>query len=188
MDKLKKIFKGCKAGKSTAQKQLFDLYSRKMYGVALIYTQNKEDAEDVLQEGFIKIFQKIKELKKIEALEGWLRRIIINEALMLHRQHTHMYAINEINEYSQEFSYENIIAQITETDILKVIHELTPQYRIVFSLYAIEGYSHEEIAKQLNITSSTSKSNLSRARKILQEKLESTFLEKTNNRKKIITC
>jgi RNA polymerase sigma factor (sigma-70 family) len=145
------------------------LYSAKMYGVCLRYYPNAEIARDILQDGFIKVFEKIRSFRFEGSIEGWIRRIMVNTALEYHRK----------KKDDVELSLSNASALIDEGGsfdpdyqfLLSIVSSLPKQYRLVFNLYAIEGYSHSEIANLLNITESTSKSNYSRARAILREKV-----------------
>jgi len=175
MDEIGEILKGCVAGKHKAQEQLYRLYSRKMFGVCLYYTKDHSSAEDILQDGFIKVFENIKQFQNKGSLEGWIRRIMVNTALERFRKQHPMYVNAVPEDFTEDFSYNDVLDNISSNDLLKIIQELSSQYRIVFNLFAIEGYSHQEIATMLNISEGTSKSNLSRARKILQEKVEQQF-------------
>ena len=132
----------------------------------------------------IKIFEKINQFKFKGSFEGWVRRIMINTALDKYRKHNLLYTVDDINEYSADFNYDNIISNITSKDLLKLIQELSPKYRMVFISYAIEGYSHKEISDMAGISIGTSKSNLSRARRILQDKLNKYY--KTDSKVKSI--
>lgn len=174
-DELKEIVKGCKAGKRKAQKQLYEMFARKMFGVSLLYTKDYTAAEDIVQEGFVKVFTNIKQFSFKGSFEGWIRRIMVNTALEKYRRQNHLYPVEDVAPYMDEVGYDDTISQISANDLMEIIQELSPQYRVVFSLYAIEGYSHKEIAKKLSISEGTSKSNLSRARKILQDKVLEHF-------------
>jgi RNA polymerase sigma-70 factor (ECF subfamily) len=154
-----------------AQKKLYDLFSPGMYGVCLMYSRDSEEAKDILQEGFIKIFQKLKQYSGKGSFEGWMRRIFINSALERYRVKQSVLMVDKDMEVLAGEVDENITGQLSANDLLSMIRELSPQYKVVFNLYAIEGYSHKEISKKLNISEGTSKSNLSRARSILQDKL-----------------
>ena len=171
LDKPEDIVKGCIKGNAAAQEQLYKTYASKMFGVCMYMTKDRMDAEEVMQEGFIKVYTNIKQYKNKGSFEGWMRRIFVNTALERYRKKSHMYAVNGAEDIAEDVGYNHIIDQISAQDLMVFIHELTPQYRMVFSLYAIEGYSHAEIGKMLNVSVGTSKSNLSRARKILQDKV-----------------
>jgi len=178
VEELDEIIKGCKAGKRAAQGKLYKLLSKKMFGVCLIYTKDYTAAEDVLQEGFVKVFSHIAQYQNTGSFEGWVRKIMVNTALERFRRQKLLYSDKEVEEYANDFSYDDIVSNISARDLLDIVQELTPQYRMVFSLYALEGYTHKEIADQLGISEGASKSNLSRARVILQHKVEKLFQHK----------
>jgi RNA polymerase sigma factor (sigma-70 family) len=184
LTQLDEIIKGCVAGKPEAQEALFKKYSGKLFGISLRYTKDYSAAEDVLQEGFIKIFTNISSYKGTGAFEGWMRRVVVNTALERFRKQFQMYPITEINESELGLKYDDILADISAKDLLGLVKDLPPAYKMVFNLYAIDGYSHKEISEKLNISIGTSKSNLSRARKILQSKVEEHFVlpEEKRNR------
>lgn len=184
LTQLDEIIKGCVAGKPEAQETLYKKYSGKLFGICLRYTKDYSAAEDVLQEGFIKIFTNISSYKGTGAFEGWMRRVVINTALERFRKQFQMYPITEINESEISLKHEDILENINAKDLLGLVRELPPAYKMVFNLYAIDGYSHKEIAVKLNISVGTSKSNLSRARKLLQNKVEEHFIlpEEKRNR------
>ncbi len=176
MTQLDDIIKGCVAGKPEAQEALYKKYSGKLFGISLRYTKDHSAAEDVLQEGFMKIFTNISSFKGTGSFEGWIRRVLINTALERFRKHFQMYPITDVNESESSFNYDNVLNDISVKDLLNLIQELPPAYRMVFNLYAIDGYSHKEISNILNISIGTSKSNLSRARKLLQIKVNKHFI------------
>ncbi len=184
LEGIDKIVKGCIAGNIKYQEKLYKLFSRKMFAVCLRYAKDYTEAEDVLHDGFIKIFEKINQFKFKGSFEGWIRRIMVNTALDKYRKQNLLYPVDDINEYSENFNYDDIISNITSKDLLKLIQELSPKYRMVFVSYAIEGYSHKEISEMLGISIGTSKSNLSRARKILQDKINKYY--KTDSKIKYI--
>jgi DNA-directed RNA polymerase specialized sigma24 family protein len=148
VDRLHKTVLGCQEGNPLAQRDLYEMFKTKMFGICLRYAGNHNDAEDIMQEGFIKVYEKIHQFGFKGAFEGWIRKIMVNTALEKYRMH-----------------------------FQTVIQDLTPRYRLVFNLYALEGYSHKEISEMLNITEGTSKSNLSRARVILQERVNKHYLK-----------
>lgn len=172
VDRLPAIIKGCKKNSPKAQKELYDIFSPRLFAVCLRYANNYTDAQDVLQEGFLKIFEKIQQYSNKGAFEGWMRRIMVNTALEKYRSQLRSIPTEEyMLHYYDSNAYNNINQGVTEKELLSLIQELTPKYRVVFNLYAIEGYSHKEISEMLNISEGTSKSNLSRARSILQGKV-----------------
>ncbi len=176
MTQLDDIIKGCIAGKPEAQEALYKKYSGKLFGISLRYTKDYSAAEDVLHEGFIKIYKNISNFKGTGSFEGWIRRIIINTALERFRKHFQMYSISDVNEAEDSIKYNHILTELAAKDLLKLIQDLPTAYKMVFNLYAIDGYTHKEIGTILNISEGTSKSNLSRARKILQAKLEDKYI------------
>lgn len=168
----KEIIEGCKKQNRKAQKMLYDRFSSKFLGVCMRYAKDKPEAEDILQEGFLKIFERIDQYNFSGAFEGWMRRIIVNTAISNYRKnlkHYNLSNIDDIYEFEQEISDPDV--EFSMEEMLRVIQSLSPGYRMVFNLFAIEGYSHKEIAEMLGIDIATSKSQYSRARKIVQYKL-----------------
>ena len=168
-----KIIKGCLAGNRRDQELLYRRFAGKLYAVSLQYSGNDDEARDILQEGFIKIFTNLGQYKNEGSFEGWMRKVIVNTALEKYRSRHNLYRVDDI-ESVLEIEADpgnNDFAGLQAVDLLHLIRELPPKYRMVFTLYAIEGYSHKEIAAHMNITEGTSKSNLSRARFILQKKV-----------------
>jgi RNA polymerase sigma-70 factor (ECF subfamily) len=172
---IKKIIKGCLAGSRRDQELLYRRHSAKLYTVCLQYSGNDEEARDILQEGFIKIFKNLHHYKYEGSFEGWIRRIVVNTALEKFRNRHNLYRVDDIDSISEpEAEPDNEdYAGLEACDLLYIIRELPPKYRMVFNLFAIEGYSHKEIGNMLNISEGTSKSNLSRARSILQRRISS---------------
>lgn len=164
------LISGCVNNEVKAQEQLYRLFAGKMYAVCLKYSRNAEEAQDNLHDGFIQIFDKIKQFKNKGSFEGWMKRIMINSALLKYRDK------NTLNVVYNESADTEVTLEVDEDEVpldylLQLIQDLPNQYRIVFSLYVLDDYSHKEIAQQLNISEGTSKSNLSRARLILKEKI-----------------
>jgi len=129
------------------------------------------EAEDIIVTAFLKIFDKIQQFKSEGSFEGWIRRIVVNEALTFLRRNRSMYLETDLEQADREPDYNALSDHLEAEDLLKMIQELPTGYRIVFNLYAIDGYSHKEIAEQLGISENTSKSQLSRARTYLQKVL-----------------
>ncbi len=167
---LDQLIKKCKKKNSKAQEQLYRLYSSKLFSICLKYSSDYPGAEDTLQDAFITIFDKINQYKGQGSFEGWIKRITINTALQKYRKQKVFDIINEeqIEEVEVEINEENISLDY----LLKIIQQLPDRYRLVFTLYVLDGFSHKEIAKMLEISIGTSKSNLARARYILKEKIE----------------
>lgn len=148
-----------------------------MFGICMRYAGNYDDAQDILQDGFLKVFEKIDQFGFKGAFEGWIRKIMVNTALERFRTNYQVININDnLKEVDREISGD-FTSDIDARELIRFVQELSPRYRIVFNLYAIEGYSHKEIADMLGITEGTSKSNLSRARDILQERVNRFYLK-----------
>nr|WP_316931387.1 RNA polymerase sigma factor [Polaribacter sp. Hel1_85] len=156
----------------TAQAEVYQLFSDKLFAVCLKYSSNYQDAEDNLQDSFITIFDKIKQYKNKGSFEGWLKRITINTVLQKYRKQSTVQIVEEVCEVDEleEISLDSTVFSVDV--LLEYIQHLPDRYRLVFNLYVLDSYSHKEIAELLKISIGTSKSNLSRARKILKEKLE----------------
>jgi RNA polymerase sigma factor (sigma-70 family) len=150
------------------QRLLYDLYSKKMMMVCLRYAPTTFEAEDIVQEGFMKVFANIQNFKRDCPLEFWIRRIVINTALKHLRQKSLLTVSHESEEAENVSSSDVNLTEYTLDELLSIIQQLAPRYRMVFNLYAIEGYNHREIADMLDISEGTSKSQYSRARAILQ--------------------
>ncbi len=175
------LVKGCIAKNPAAQKLLFERFSRKMMGVCIRYADRREEAEDMLQNGFIRVFDKLETFRGAGSLEGWVRKIIVNESLTWLRKNKAMRLNIDIDDAKYMVPGNNHVGEnINEKDLLKMIQQLPTGFRTVFNMYAIEGYSHKEIAEQLGITEGTSKSQYSRAKTHLQAMLqgETTAQEK----------
>ena len=166
------IIKGCLAGDSAAQRMLYKRFAGKMLLVCLRYIKNRDEAEDVLQEGFLLVFQKLSQFKAEGSFEGWIRKIMVNKSIEQLRRSSFIYPTVDIEEREDHFvSAEDILSNIASKDLLKMIQELPVAYGIIFNLYVFEGLKHREIAEQLGISEGTSKSNLSDARAILKKKI-----------------
>ena len=177
---MENIISGCLDGDRKSQEQLYKMFSSRMFGLCLQYSNDYDDARDILQEGFIKVFQKLDQFQHKGSFEGWVRRIMINTALEKYRSQLHLYPLTEKDVKTEEFIFEEIFEKLAASDLIKLVQELSPRYRMVFNMYAIEGYSHKEIGEILGISIGTSKSNLSRARSILQEKVKKFYNSSEN--------
>jgi len=171
--KLKKLIKKCKRNDRKAQSQIYQLYATKLFFLCLKYSKNKQEAEDNLQNGFITIFSKIKQFKFSGSFEGWMKRIIVNTALQTYRTQKVLSLVNE--NFIEDVTVEVDEDEISLDYLLSLIQGLPNRYRMVFNMYILDGYSHKEIAALLKISEGTSKSNLSRARAILKNKIEKDF-------------
>lgn len=165
------LIKGCLRRDRTSQQALYDLYSSKMYGVCYRYVKHSMEAEDILVTAFTKIFERLNQYKGEGSFEGWIRRIMVNESLTYLRKHRTMYLETDLAQAEREPDYDQMSDHLEAEDLLKLIQKLPPGYQVVFNMYAIDGYSHKEIAAQLGISENTSKSQLSRARAYLQRLL-----------------
>ncbi|MBP9927040.1 MAG: RNA polymerase sigma factor [Cyclobacteriaceae bacterium] len=166
------LVEGCKRQNRNAQKRLYEQYASKWYALCCRYIKDRMEAEDVLIIAFTKILNKIDQYTGEGNFEGWMRKVIVNEALSYLRKNKNMYLETDIEAADYEPDYENLEKNLEAEDLLKMIDQLPTGYRIVFNLFAIEGYSHQEIGEQLGISESTSKSQLSRARASLQKSLQ----------------
>jgi RNA polymerase sigma-70 factor (ECF subfamily) len=164
------IASGCKSSDAIAQKALYDKFSRKMFGVCLRYAKGREEAEDFLQEGMITVFQRISSFNQGGSLEGWVRRVVVNTCLEhLRKQKLQWVNIDEVEESAEDgFTMEKINIK----DLLEVINSLPTGFKAVFNLYAIEGFTHKEIAELLSISEGTSKSQYARAKAVLIKRIE----------------
>jgi RNA polymerase sigma factor (sigma-70 family) len=166
------LITGCRKRDRNAQKQLYETYSSKMYGLCHRYLKDAMEAEDVLVVAFTRIFDKIDQFKGEGSFEGWIRRIVVNEALTCLRRQRSMYLEAELEQADYQLNYRNLEDHLEAEDLMQLINALPTGYRIVFNMYAIDGYSHKEIADSLGISENTSKSQLSRARTYLQKALK----------------
>jgi len=174
------IIKGCIAGDRSSQKKLYDLYARKMMGICLWYAPNREEAEEILQDGFIRVFTYINKFKGKGSLEGWIRRIMVNAALVKYRNKSYLRPVVEYDpEQHEQKSNVSPIEILEAKELVNIIQQLTPGYRIVFNLYVLEGMKHREIAELLGISEGTSKSNLADARIIVKRQLDLTNKKQT---------
>lgn len=170
---------GCQKNDSKAQEQLYRLYSPKLFGICLKYSRNYQEAEDNLQEGFLLIYEKINKYSFKGSFEGWIKRLIINYILQQYRNETFLNIVNEDIAEEVEVTFDE--DDITIEYLMALIQELPNRYRLVFNLYVIDGYSHQEIAEMLEISTGTSKSNLARAKMNLKQKIENRTDKHSDN-------
>ncbi len=163
----------CVKGSSKAQKALFDKFAPKMLAICKRYMKSQYEAEDVLQDGFVKVFGKISEFKMDGSLEGWVMRIMVNTALDAIRKNKKFQNSIDVDDVQHKVSFENFQFEEMDLEYLqKLIHDMPEGYRVVFNMFAIEGFSHKEIADTLGVSESTSKSQYLRARAFLRTQLE----------------
>jgi len=172
------LIKGCINRDSRMQEELYNRFAPKMYAVCLRYSNNTDDAQDLLQEGFIKIFKNLDRFRAEGSFEGWVRRVFINTSIEHYRRKVNLFSTSEKEQTLIQDSSWNALDKLAEKDIIKLVQELSPGYRTVFNMYAIEGFSHKEIGGILGISEGTSKSQLARAKGILQKKVEQFLDEK----------
>lgn len=168
------LIQKCIEWNASAQNRLYEIYASRMLALCFRYSRNREEAEDTLHEGFMKVFENIQKFRKEGSLEGWIRKIMYNTAIYKYRQrkdteNTISMDSNSLNLSNQ--SSEETLSKLGTKELLKLIQNLPPRYQMVFNLYVFEGLKHREIAEHLGITEGTSKSNLSDARTILQREV-----------------
>jgi RNA polymerase sigma factor (sigma-70 family) len=163
------LINGCLEGNRRMQEELYRRFSPRMYAVCLRYAGNAEEAEDILQEGFIKVFKKMDSFRGEGSFEGWIRRIFVNTAIEHFRRKRYLQPVTEKEENTIPGKSLSALDGLAEKDILALVQELSPGYRTVFNMYVVEGYTHKEIGDMLGISEGTSKSQLSRAKVILQD-------------------
>ncbi len=165
------LIRACLKQDLPAQKLLYERFASTMLFVCLRYVQNRQEAEDLMIKGFTKVFKKLHQFKSEGSFQAWVRRIMVNECLGYLRSNKSMYLEVELESAEMEPDYALLLQNLEVEDLMKMIEQLPPGYRTVFNLFALEGYSHHEIAQMLHISVSTSKSQLSRGRKLLQHYL-----------------
>ncbi|PQJ68877.1 RNA polymerase subunit sigma-70 [Polaribacter butkevichii] len=171
--KQEELIKECCKQNIAAQAKVYQIFSDKLFAVCLKYSRNYQDAEDNLQDSFMTIFSKIEQYKNKGSFEGWLKRITIHTVLQKYRKKSPLQFVKEVSEEVEEEEELSLETYNFSIDVLlRCIQQLPDKYRLIFNLYVLDNYSHKEIAEMLQISVGTSKSNLSRARKILRDQLE----------------
>ncbi|CAN5627416.1 sigma-70 family RNA polymerase sigma factor [soil metagenome] len=165
------LIQGCKANNPQAQRELFQRFNSRMMAVCVRYMDDRARAQDVLQEGFIKVFSHISSFKSEGSLEGWIRRIMVTTALKALRTHQELRLDDQSGDFEVHPDFDYALDKISEKELLKLIAQLPAGYRTVFNLYVLEGYAHQEIASALQIAESTSRSQLLKARLQLQKSI-----------------
>lgn len=165
------LLEGCKQGDRKSQEMLYKKLASKMLGVCTRYAKDSFEAEDMLQMGFVKVFQKVVDFRSDGSFEGWIRRVMVNTAIEVYRKNQRMLNVVDIDEVYDAPQTTFDMNGLELKDLLTLIQQLSAGYKLVFNMYVIEGYSHKEIAGQLGISEGASKSQLSRARAILKEKI-----------------
>lgn len=186
----KLLIQECIKENPTAQKAVYENYYAKLIFISIRYLKNKEDSKEVVNNAFLKIFKKINKYKFDGSFEGWMKRIVINEAIDFLRKHKEIkkkfIRVKEFSQYAypknnELFVLNEIEKTIDKEYVMEILTDLPPATRVVFNLYAIDGFLHREISKKLNISESTSKWHLVNARKLLQEKLEKKYNKQTSS-------
>lgn len=165
------LLDACKTGDRKAQESLYKTLSLKMMGVCMRYAKDTNEAEDVLQMGFIKVFQKVSEFRGEGSFEGWIRRIMVNTAIESYRKNLRNLNVVDIDEVHDQPQSTFDMSGLEMKDLLKLVQQLSNGYRLVFNMYVIEGFSHKEIAAELGISEGTSKSQLAKAKSVLRNKI-----------------
>ncbi|MGZ3919287.1 MAG: RNA polymerase sigma factor [Bacteroidia bacterium] len=176
------LLRGCVANERAAQSKLYKKYERKMMSVCLRYSKNREEAEDTLTEGFMRVFEKLNTFKSAGSLEGWIRRVIVNVAIEKYRRNrdhgVSLISVDSENTHIQISGSTDIVGGLNAKELMNLIQKLPPVYQMVFNLYVFDGLSHKEIAEQLNISEGTSKSNLYDAREWLKKRVTGITIER----------
>jgi RNA polymerase sigma-70 factor (ECF subfamily) len=166
------IIDGCLKNDRKAQKALYEKYASRFLGMCMRYAKDRQEAEDILQDGFLKIFGRISQFSGLGSFEGWMKRIIVNTAITNYRQNLKHYYQQDIDDLRElDTEGESMDSEYTMEELLKVVQGLPAGYRVVFNMFAIEGFQHKEIAEMIGVDVTTSKSQYSRARKLIQKKL-----------------
>lgn len=170
------LIAGCRKGDRLAQKELYDTYSRKMMGVCLRYVSDRETARDLLQDGFVKIFASMDSYSGLGSFEGWMRKIFVNCALEYLRKSDVLRDATNLDSTAELVQPDSsVISDMSAAELMKLVQELPTGFRTVFNLFAIEGYSHKEISDMLEITESTSRSQFTRAKQMLQRRVNALY-------------
>lgn len=169
----RELIEGCLRGERRCQETLYDRYARRMYAVCMRYARHEMEAEDIMQEGFIRVYAKLKDFRMEGSLEGWVRRIMVHTAINLYRRKSFQLERFGMEHLPEEPVEADAVGRLGEGELMAMVASLPEGYRMVFNLYAIEGFDHAEIANMLGCGESTSRSQLAKARRLLQLKINS---------------
>lgn len=170
------LITGCRKGDRLAQKELYEKFSRKMMGVCLRYANDRETARDLLQDGFVKVYTNIDSYSGMGSFEGWMRRVFVNCALEHLRKNDVLREASDLENMVELIEPEaSVMDRLSAQELMAIIQKLPPGFKAVFNLFAIEGYTHKEIGEMLNITESTSRSQYTRARQLLQRTIKDLY-------------
>jgi len=183
LEDFRDIIEGSISGDNRAREKLYLQMAPKMFGVCMRYAKDRSEAEDNLQEGFMKVFATLKDFRHEGSFEGWVRRIMVTTSIDRYRTNRKLLLVEEIRKYDTPGGENRALSDLQTEELVAVIQKLPPRYRAVFNLYVMEGYSHAEISRELGISEGASKSDLSRAREILRRKLEHRYSGMKKNRK-----
>lgn len=178
---VEKLIEGCKKKNTQAQAELYQLLSAKLFGICLKYSRSYAEAQDNLQDGFLLLFDKIKQFSGNGSFEGWAKKVMLNHVLLQYRKIPFLELVHDVPDEEQDFEIED--DGITVEFLTQIIQELPERYRLVFNLFVTDGFAHKDIAEMLQINVGTSKSNLARAKFILKEKIENHQNKKLKNAK-----
>ncbi len=168
--KIRELIQGCINGDRQSQGRLYEQFSSKMFAVCLRYSKNQEEAEEIMQEGFVQVFKSLRNYKYAGSFEGWIRKIMVYCAIQQYRSRSKLGLIVDIETIQTvQICRDDILATIQKKELLQMVQALPPAYRVVFNLHVFEGMKHREIALELGISEGTSKSNLFDAKQILQK-------------------
>lgn len=171
----KDLIKACLVGDRLAQKDIFNMYAGKMMAICCRYSRHRLEAEDILQDAFVKVFKHMEEFEHLGSFEGWIRRIIINTAIKNNQKKSFSHEEIGLDHIKEDSAGPEVFSALSEEELIKLISSLPDGYRMVFNLFAIEGFSHKEIGDLLGIEESTSRSQLVKARRILQQKVNDLY-------------
>jgi len=178
LDNLNQLIEDCISGKRHAQNRLYSLFAPKMFLVCLRYASGRDEAEEALQEGFIRIFTHIAQYRHTGSFEGWVRKIMVNVSLQRYRDKTRLYPVVNLDvEHTTHASANETLSRLGVKDLIGLVQKLPPAYRLVFNLYVFEEYNHAEIGELVGIAERTSQSHLAKARKILSAELDKKKLK-----------
>ncbi|HRH37047.1 MAG TPA: sigma-70 family RNA polymerase sigma factor [Flavobacteriales bacterium] len=167
----RELVKGCLDGEHRCQEALYSRYARRMYAVCLRYARHELEAQDLMQEGFIRVFEKLKDFRMDGSLEGWVRRIMVHTSINHYRKKAFQMEKFGMERMPDDVVESDAVGKLGEQELLSMVSSLPDGYRMVFNLYAIEGYDHAEIADLIGCGESTSRSQLAKARRLLQQKI-----------------
>jgi RNA polymerase sigma-70 factor (ECF subfamily) len=177
---LRSVLEGCKAGRASAQKQLFEQYYGLARSISMRYAGNRDEVDEMLNDGFLKVFAKIDQYNPDQSFDAWFRTLVVRTCIDYYRKNNSKFSFIDIQDAPYLEHNDGLIEKLTAEEILELVQKLPASYRTVFSLYVVEGFSHAEIAEMLGINEGTSRSNLSKARLKLQEWIK-IYLEESVN-------